>query len=193
MFLSKQIQDVLEPPKKHLVRMSHDFILITIGDFQMENLDWKFVYPDLHLNTVLEYNPHDWRSRTMPQEGVFQVTKYGLSGKSSLRSYSPLWQLGTPAQKQSEIMFDEMEKMKKNGAKKCESGVEITEENPLWDTIDSLATKCRQSFMYQLKQRAIKLGDAGIKYDVETLWNSGVNITPDIIILLHALKYQISK
>jgi len=47
--------------------------------------------------------------------------------------------------------------------------------------------------MYQLKQRAVKLENADLKYDVETLWNSGVSITPDIIILLRTLNRQISK
>ncbi|MBQ6736622.1 MAG: N-6 DNA methylase [Alphaproteobacteria bacterium] len=100
---------------------------------------------------------------------------------------------GTKPEEQAKIMWTEMQKMAKNGSKKCENGIEIVPESPLWNTVDTLATKARNTFRTGLGQKVQDLESRGVKYDGEKVWDGGVPVTLEIANVLKSLSAQMSR
>ena len=146
----------------------------------------------------MEWDPWDYQSAKPYNEfqGNFKVTKYGLPYREkplTLASYIPLWAPGTKPEEQAKIMWAEMQKMAKEGSKKCENGIEIVPESPLWNTVDTLATKARNTFRTDLGKKVQHLESRGVKYDGEKVWDGGVPVTFEIATVLKSLSSQMSK
>lgn len=192
MTFDTQIQDLIQNYQNRTLRVSPDWNVVALGNLQIENLDWRWVFEDGQAMSVLLYNPFDCRFKYLPK-GNFEVTKYGLSNKVSIDTYKPLWKLGTSDKVQASIMQSEMQKMQKNGPRKSQNGIEIIPGSPLWNTVDTLATKARNGFKIQLAKKLQDLNAQGEKVDGEKLWNAGVPVCADVIGVLRRLGIQLSK
>ena len=198
--INKEVQNLLANYKNRAIRVSTDYQIVTIGRLQIENLDWKWQPSTdrLTMKTVLEYTPYDWRSPAPYDKfhGAFRVTKYGVSCRKNdltLDSYTPLWEPGTDKKEQAEIMAQEMVRIQKEGSRKCENGIEITPESPLWNTIDLLSTTARNTFRTLLSEKVKSLKAKNVQIDGEKLLNDGVRVTPDIIKIVRNLSAQLTK
>ncbi len=197
--IKKEIKDLLINYRNRVIRSTTDYNLITIGRVQIENLDWDWFENGVQLRSLLMFDPYDCMFRHGIHgdgTGTFKVTKYGLSYREkplTLASYKPLWKPGTPPQQQAKIMAQEMIRMLKCGSKKCENGIEIVYESPLWNTVDTLATKARNTFRTGLGQKLQDLESRGIKYDGERVWDGGVPVTPEIVAVLRILNNKMEK
>jgi len=197
--INKEVQNLLVNYPNRVIRVSTDYQIVTIGRLQIENLNWKWEpeWSD-QIGVYLKWDPWDWMSAKPFNQyrGNFKVTKYGLSYRKNpltVTSYTPLWEPGTKPETQVEIMAKEMCRMQKEGARKCENGIEIIPESPLWNTVDTLTTKARNTFRTTLGQKVQDLESRGIKYDGERLLNDGVRVTPDIIKIVRNLSAQLTK
>ena len=197
--IKKEIQNFLLNYRNRVIRSSTDYNALTIGRLQIENLDWRWQYEmSDQIKTYLEWDPWDWMS-VCPIDftrGNFVVTKYGLSYREkplTLESYKPLWKLGTKPDQQAEIMAKEMVRMQKEGARKCENGIEVAKDSPLWNIVDALATKGRNTFRTSLGEKVKDLESRHVPYDDEKVWNAGVPVTVDILYLVRSLNNQMSK
>ena len=190
--VKNSVQDLMQNSEDRVIRVSPDYCIVTLGNLQIENLDWRWVCDDAQLMSILMHNPFDCRFKYLPK-GNFHVTKYGLSGNVSIDNYKPLWKLGTADKAQAAIMWNEMEKMKKNGSKKCENGMEIDCKSMLWGTVDTLATKARNSFRTQLSEKIYRMNEKNQDIDGAKLWNAGVPVTPEILAFVKILSNKVSK
>lgn len=192
--VKNSVQDLMQNSQNRVIRVSPDYCIVTLGNLQIENLDWRWVPDNLQLKTVLEFDPFDWMSvNPFSGDGRFQITKYGLLGNVSIDNYKPLWKLGASDKAQVAIMWNEMEKMMKNGSRKCENGIEIVRESPLWGTVDTLATKARNSFRTQLSEKINRMNEKKQPINGEKLWNDGVPVTSEILAFVKILSNQMSK
>ena len=166
---------------------------------QIENLDWCWFENGVQLRALMLYDPYDCMLRHNAHgdgTGIFKVTKYGLSCREkplTLASHKPLWPLGTKPEDQAKIMWTEMRKMMENGSKKCENGIEIVPESPLWKTVDTLATKARNTFRTDLGKKVQDLESRGVEYDAEKVWDAGVPVNIEVSSLLRTLYTQIQR
>ena len=197
--INREIQNLVLNYPNRAIRSTTDYNVVTVGRLQIENLDWRW-QPEgsKQLKTYLEWDPFDWMSPAPFNKfsGNFVVTKYGLSYREkplTLASYTPLWTPGIKPEEQAKIMWTEMQKMAKDGSKKCENGIEIVPESPLWNTVDTLATKVRNTFRTGLGQKVQDLESRGVKYDGEKVWDGGVPVTLEIANVLKSLSAQMSK
>lgn len=193
--IATKIQDLIKNHERHVIHSSTDYNIITIGDLQIEALDWRWV-SDLQLSAVLNFTPHDWRFKhNLDDEGRFKITKYGLTDKISLGSYSPLWPLGAKPEIQAKIMWQEMEKMQEHGAMSCKDGLEILPQSPIWNLVDGLTTKSRNAFREQLSKKFQEMMACGIRdVDGVKLWNDfGARITPEILDIVKHLDRNLYK
>ncbi|MBP5485821.1 MAG: hypothetical protein J6Y07_03900 [Alphaproteobacteria bacterium] len=196
--IKQEIQNLVLNYPKRVIRVSTDYNTITIGRLQIENLNWEWQYEmSNQLSTYLMWDPYDCMSPAPFNKfrGNFVVTKYGLSYREkplTFASYTPLWKPGTPKEQQAKIMAEEMTRMQKEGAKKCENGIEIVSESPLWDVVNSLSIKARDTFIKLLGQKVKDLEARGIKYDDEKVLDDGVRVTPEIAELVKKLGNQIT-
>ena len=150
------------------------------------------------LNTYLMWDPWDWMSVSPinPHRGNFVVTKYGLSYREkplTLASYKPLYGLEAKPEEIARIMGQEMIRMQKEGARKCENGIEIVPESPLWKTVDILATKARNTFRTSMGEKVKDLDARHVSYDGEKLWDAGVRCTAEIAAIVKILGTQIAR
>lgn len=197
--ITKEIQNVLDDydykKRPIYVRMSVDYQIITIDRLQIENLDWEWE-PDRskQITTYLEWNPFDCRSVATFDgcRGSFKTTKYGLSCRQkplTLSSYTPLWKLGTCPEEQIKIMTKEMSRMRTNGAKKCENGIEITPELWfLWTPVESLVNITRNTFRSILYRKVQDKEAHYIPRDTKNMLNNGVLVTSEIMCGLKDLR-----
>ena len=197
--IQKEIQSLILNYPNHVIRSTTDWNVITVGRLQIENLDWKW-QPEWskQLNVYMEFDPYDWMSASPinPYRGNFVVTKYGLSCREkplTLASYKPLYGFEAKPDEMARIMGQEMVRMQKEGAKKCENGIEIVPESPLFDTVNRLANKSRNTFRTLLGQKAQDLEVKHVSYDSEKVWDAGVRVTPEIVAILRTLSDQITK
>ena len=197
--IGNEVQNLLLNYPNRVIRASTDYQILTIGRLQLENLDWKFE-PEYSkdVKVYLQWDPWDWASPKPfdNSKGKFKVTKYGLSYRPKpllLGTYKPLWEPGTAPEIQSQIMLQEMYRIKEHGAKHNENVMEIVPESPLWNTVDTLAIKARSAFRTNLSQKAKDLESRGIQCDGENLLNDGVRVTPEIAAILRQLNYQIAR
>lgn len=197
--INKEVQNLLVNYPNCVIRVSTDYLVVTIGRVQIENLDWEW-QPEMskQINTYLMWDPFDWMSVSPvnPYRGNFKVKKYGISYREkplTVASYTPMWPVGTDKNEQAKIMYQEMLKMAEQGSRKCENGIEIVPKSPLWDTVDTLAIKARDTFRTTLGQKVQDLESSGIKYNGEKLLNDGVRVTPDIITIVRNLSAQLTK
>ena len=197
--INKELQDLLVNYNHRVVRMSLDLLVLTIGRVQIENLDWRWE-PEWSkdINAYLEWDP--WDCKSVPPfnkfRGSFKVSKYGLSYRKiplTVASYKPLWEPGTKPNEQARIMWIEMEKMKKDGSRKCENGIEVVPGSLLWNTVDTLATVTRNSFRTLLNEKVKNLESKRVSYDGEKLLDAGVQITPEVLGGLRNLKFCLDK
>ncbi len=194
----QEIKNLVLNYYKRVIRVSTDYNIITIGRLQIENLNWEW-RPEgsKQLSTYLMWDPYDWMSPAPFNKfvGNFVVTKYGLSYREkplTFASYTPLWEPETPKEQQAQIMAKEITRMQKEGAKKCENGIEVIPESPLWDTVHSLSTTARNTFRTLLGQKVQDLEARGIKYDGEKVLDAGVQVTSEIAALVKKLGNQIT-
>ena len=197
--IKKEIEDLLINYRNRVIRSTTDYQIVTIGRLQIENLNWKWKPSTdrLSMKTVLEYTPYDYRSPAPYDKfhGSFKVIKYGVSCRKNaltLGSYTPLWEPGTDKDEQAEIMAQEMYKMEIIGSRKCENGIEITPESPLWNTIDLLSTTARSTFRTLLGEKVKSLEAKHVQIDAEKLLNDGVPVTSEIVAILRILNTQIA-
>lgn len=197
--IKREIQNLILNYPNRVIRSTTDWNVITVGRLQIENLNWKW-QPEMsgQLNTYLEWDPWDWMSVSpiKPHRGNFVVTQYGLSYREkplTLASYKPLYGLEAKPDEITRIMGQEMVRMQKEGAKKCENGIEIVPESPLWNTVDTLANKSRNTFRTLLGQKVQDLEAKHVSYDSEKVWDAGVRVTPEIATILKTLSNQITK
>lgn len=192
-----EIIDLLMNYNKRAIRSTTDYQIVTIGRVQIENLDWRWVVEDLDLRSVLHHDPFDWMFRNLGDgTGSFQITKYGLGYREkplTVASYKPLWAPGTPPDEQMKIMNQEMQKMQKYGTKKCENGIEVGPESPLWTSVHYLSTQARNTFRNSLGQKVKELEAKGISYNAEKLWDAGAPVTKDIVGELWNLRRKMEK
>ena len=197
--INREIQNLILNYPNRAIRSTTDYNIVTVGRLQIENLDWRWFENGVQLRSVLMYDPFDWMFRSGIHgdgTGMFKATKYGLSYREkplTLASYTPLWTPGTKPEEQAKIMWTEMQKMAKDGSKKCENGIEIVPESPLWNTVDTLATKARNTFRTGLGQKVQDLESRGVKYDGEKVWDGGVPVTLEIANVLKSLSAQMSR
>ena len=196
--IKQEMQNLILNYPNRVIRAATDWNVITIGRIQIENLNWEW-QPEMsdQLNTYLEWDPWDWMSPAPlnKHRGNFVVTKYGLSYREkplTLASHTPLWNTETKPKEQAEIMAREMIRMQKEGARKCENGIEIIPETPLWATVDSLSTKARNTFRTLLGRKVHDLEIRRISYDAEKVWDAGVRVTPEIAAIIKQLLTQMS-
>lgn len=196
--IKQEIQNLVLNYPKRVIRVSTDYNIITIGRLQIENLDWRW-QPEgsTQLTTYLMWDPYDWMSSAPVNNfrGNFVVTKYGLSYREkplTVASYTPLWEPGTKPEQQARIMAQEMLRMQKEGAKKCENGIEIVPESPLWETVHSLSTTSRDTFRTLLGKKVRDLEERGVEYDGEKVLDAGVRVTAEIAALVKKLGNQIT-
>jgi len=197
--IQKEIQDLSVNYKNRVIRMSTDYQVVTIGRLQIENLDWKWepAWSD-KLGVYMEFDPYDWMSASPidSHRGNFVVTKYGLSYREkplTLGAYKPLYGWDAKPDEIARIMGQEMGRMKKEGAKKCENGIEIVPESPSWNTVDRLATRARNTFRTLLGEKVKCLEAGHVQYNVEKIWNDGIGVTRDIVALAKQLGVQIAR
>lgn len=197
--INKEIQNLLANYKNRAIRTSTDYQIVTIGRLQIENLNWKWepAWSD-QLNTYMMWDPYDWMSPPPYDKfnGNFKVIKYGLSCRKNdltIGSYTPLWEIGTDKKKQCEIMAKEMHEMEMCGSRKCVKGIEIVPESPLWNTVDTLATRSRNTFRTLLAEKVKDLESRHVQYDAERVLDDGVNVTPEILALVRQLGTQMTK
>lgn len=190
--IKQELQNLYLNYPNRVIRASTDFMIMTIGRLQIENLDWEWQYDTsrVRMKTVLEYAPHDWRSPAPYDKfhGGFVVTKYGLSYRKkplTIASYKPLWEPGTDIQTQVNIMYEKECQMKEQGAKKCEDGIEIIFGSPLWDTMHSLQTTAIDTFKKLMCEKTEMFNEA--------VWDGGVRVTPEIANLVKQLYNQMVK
>lgn len=197
--IKKEIADLFVNYRNRAIRATVDWNVVTIGRIQIENLDWRWLEDGLQLNSIMKFDPYDCMFRHGIHgngKGNFNVIKYGLSYREkplTLASYTPLWKMGTKPEEQAKIMAQEMIRMQKEGARKCENGIEIVPESPLWNTVDTLATKARNTFRTSLLHKVQDLESRGIRYDAEKVWNMGAPVTSEIVMILGALNRQMAK
>lgn len=196
--IKQEMQNLILNYPNRVIRAATDWNVITIGRIQIENLNWRW-QPEVskQLKTHLEWDPWDWMS-VSPFKGTgnFVVTKYGLSYREkplTLASHTPLWNTDTKPEQQAKIMAQEMIRMEKEGAKKCENGIEIIPDTPLWDTVDLLSTTARNTFRTLLGQKVQDLEAKHIQYDAEKVWDAGVCVTPEIAAIIRKLQNQMSR
>jgi hypothetical protein len=197
--IKREIQNLILNYPNRVIRSTTDWNVITVGRLQIENLNWKW-QPEMsdQLNTYMEWDPWDWKSVSPinPHRGNFVVTQYGLSYREkplTLASYKPLYGLEAKPDEITRIMGQEMVRMQKEGAKKCENGIEIVPESPLWNTVHTLANKSRNTFRTLLRQKVQDLEAKHVSYDSEKVWDAGVRVTPEIATILKTLSNQITK
>lgn len=196
--IKQEMQNLVLNYPNRVIRAATDWNVITIGRIQIENLDWRW-QPEVskELKTHLEWDPWDWMSVSpIKGTGNFVVTKYGLSYREkplTLASHTPLWNTDTKPEQQAKIMAQEMYRMKKEGAKKCENGIEIIPDTPLWDTVDLLSTTARNTFRKLLGQKVQDLEARRVQYDAEKVWDAGVRVTPEIAAIIRKLQNQMSR
>ena len=192
--IKKRIKDVVLNYGNYSVQFSTDYALITMGDLQLENLDWRWVPNNMSVETVLKFDPNWWKFNRNLEKGSFHSIKYGLSGENTMSQYVPLYKLGTPYEQQLSILETEAKKMIQNGARFCKNGIEIIpEQKSLWRLTDSLAKKCRKAFVYQQNEIIENNEKHHIEYDNEALWKAGAKITPEILDILEGLFKEISR
>ena len=192
--IKNQIQTILADSAKHFIRLSQDWNVVNIGDLQIQNLNFGLFHNNLQLSEILTFDPFDsWSVLQGDGTYTFRVTKYGLSAKSTLDSYKPLWKLGAASTEQAIRLWKKIEETEKNGAPKFENGIEIIPETPLWNTVDTLATKARQSFKTQLIEKLNHIQGKNQYVDGEQLWNAGVPVTLDVANVLKSLSAQMSR
>ena len=197
--IKREIQNLILNYPNRVIRSTTDWNVITIGRLQIENLDWCWHPSGLSLKSLIMYDPYDWMFRHALNgdgSGNFVVSKYGLSYREkplTLASYKPLWKPGTDPEQQAKIMACEMVRMQKEGAKKCENGIEIVPESPLWNTVHTLTNKSRNTFRTLLGQKVQELEAKHVSYDSEKVWDAGVRVTPEIATILKTLSNQITK
>lgn len=196
--IKQEMQNLILNYPNRVIRAATDWNVITIGRIQIENLDWRW-QPEVskELKTHLEWDPWDWMSVSpIKGTGNFVVTKYGLSYREkplTLASHTPLWNTDTKPEQQAKIMAQEMHRMEKEGAKKCENGIEIIPDTPLWDTVDLLSTTARNTFRTLLGQKVQDLEARRVQYDAEKVWDAGVRVTPEIAAIIRKLQNQMSR
>lgn len=196
--IKQEMQNLILNYPNRVIRAATDWNVITIGRIQIENLDWRW-QPEVskELKTYLEWDPWDWMSVSpIKGTGNFVVTKYGLSYREkplTLASHTPLWEPDTKPEQQAQIMAQEMYRMGKEGAKKCENGIEIIPDTPLWDTVDLLSTTARNTFRKLLGQKVQDLEAKHIQYDAEKVWDAGIRVTPEIATIIKQLQSQMSR
>ena len=192
--IHKRIRDVVRNYEDYSVQLSTDYSLITMGDLQLENLDWRWVPNRMSVETVLKFDPNWWRFNRNLKNGFFHAIKYGLSGENTMSQYVPLYKLGTPYEQQLSILETEAEKMIQNGARVCKNGIEIIpEQKSLWRLTDSLAKECRNAFVFQQNEIIEHNEKHHIEYDNDVLWKSGAKITPEILDVLEDLYKEIQR
>ena len=197
--IANEVQNLFLNYPNRVIRVSTDYQIVTLGRLQLENLDWEFE-PEMSkdVKTYLQWDPWDWMSPKPfdKSRGKFKVTKYGLSYRPKpllLGSYKPLWVPGTAPDVQAQIMVQEMYRIKEHGVKHDENVMEVVPKSPLWNTVDTLVTKARNTFRANLSQKVKDLESHGVQYDAERLLNDGVRVTPEIAVILRQLNYQISR
>ncbi len=196
--IKQEMQNLILNYPNRVIRAATDWNVITIGRIQIENLNWRW-QPEVskELKTHLEWDPWDWMSVSpIKGTGNFVVTKYGLSYREkplTLASHTPLWNTDTKPEQQAKIMAQEMIRMEKEGARKCENGIEIIPDTPLWDTVDLLSTTARNTFRTLLGQKVQDLEAKHIQYDAEKVWDAGVRVTPEIAAIIRKLQNQMSR
>ncbi len=196
--IKQEMQNLVLNYPNRVIRAATDWNVITIGRIQIENLDWRW-QPEVskELKTHLEWDPWDWMSVSpIKGTGNFVVTKYGLSYREkplTLASHTPLWNTDTKPEQQAKIMAQEMYRMEKEGAKKCENGIEIIPDTPLWNTVDLLSTTARNTFRKLLGQKVQDLEARRVQYDAEKVWDAGVRVTPEIATIIRKLQNQMSR
>ena len=197
--IKQEMQNLILNYPNRVIRAATDWNVITIGRIQIENLDWRW-QPEgsKQLNTYLMWDPHDWMSPAPFNKcrGNFVVTKYGLSYREkplTLASHTPLWNTDAKPEQQAQIMAQEMIRMEKEGARKCENGIEIVPNTPLWDTVDLLSTKTRNTFRTLLGQKVQDLEARHVQYDAEKVWDAGVRVTPEVAAIMKQLLNQMSR
>lgn len=177
--------------------MTTDYQIVTIGNLQIENLDWRWK-PEVstQINTHLMYALGDHRCPSIwGNKGKFAVTKYGLSYRQTpltLASYKPLWDVGTDKEEQARIMWQESKRMKKYGTKKCKDGIEIIPDTQMWHAVDSLSKKARDVFRKSLIEKVQDLEAKKIPYDSEKLWDAGVPVPAELLDVLRNLKQSLT-
>ena len=197
--IKKEIADLFVNYRNRAIRSTTDYQILTIGRVQIENLDWRWFENGVQLRSLMMYDPYDCMFRHGIHgngKGNFNVIKYGLSYREkplTLASYTPLWKPGTKPEEQAKIMWTEMQKMMENGSRKCENGIEIVPDSQLWNTVDTLATRARNTFRTSLGRKVQDLESRGIRYDAEKVWNMGVPVTSEIVTILGALNRQMAK
>ena len=197
--IKREIQNLILNYPNRVIRSTTDWNIITVGRLQIENLNWKWQHEmSDDLSVYMKFDPYYWRFNYLgnPHRGNFVVTKYGLSYRKeplTIASYKPLYGLDAKPDEITRIMGQEMVRMQKEGAKKCENGIEIVPESPLWYTVDALANKSRNSFRTLLGQKVRDLEKRHVQYNSAKVWNEGVHVTPEIVTILKTLSNQITK
>ena len=184
---------------KRLIRCTTDYRILTIGRIQIEILNWYW-QPKMsnQFETYLRWDPYDAMTVKPydPNAGCFKPSKYGVSYREkplTLATQNPLWEPGTTPDDQVRIMWEEMERMKKEGARTCENGLEITMESPLWGNVDLLSTTAQKIFRKSLIEKIETLKKAGTKYDGEKLWDAGVPVTFQLVRIINDLYIQLTR
>ena len=194
--IKNQTQDILLNYFKRVIRVTTDYQIVTIGNLQIENLDWRWK-PDVstQINTLLMYTLGDCRCPSIwDNKGKFAVTKYGLSYRQTpltLASHKPLWNPGTDKEEQARIMWQESKRMEKYGTKKCKDGIEIIPDTQMWHAVDSLSKKARDVFRKSLIEKVQDLEAKKIPYDNEKLWDEGVPVPTELLDVLRNLKQSL--
>ena len=197
--IKQEMQNLILNYPNRVIRAATDWNVITIGRIQIENLDWRWFENGVQLRSLMMFDPFDWMFRSGIHgdgTGTFKVTKYGLSYREkplTLASHTPLWNTDAKPEQQAQIMAQEMYRMEKEGARKCENGIEIVPETPLWNTVDSLSTKARNTFRTLLGQKVQELEARHVQYDAEKVWDAGVRVTPEIVAIIRQLQNQMSR
>ena len=195
--IKNQTQDILLNYLKRVIRMTTDYQIVTIGNLQIENLDWRWK-PEVstQINTHLMYALGDHRCPSIwGNKGKFAVTKYGLSYRQTpltLASHKPLWNPGTDKEEQARIMWQESKRMEKYGTKKCKDGIEIIPDTQMWHAVDSLSKKARDVFRKSLIEKVQDLEAKKIPYDSEKLWDAGVPVPAELLDVLRNLKQSLT-
>lgn len=197
--IAAEAQNLILNYPKRLIHCSTDYRIVTIGRIQIENLDWYW-QPKMstQITTYLQWDPYDAMS-PKPfnlNAGDFVPSKYGVSYREkplTLATQKPLWKIGTPKEEQERIMTEEMKRMKKEGTRTCENGLEITPESPLWETVDSLSIATLDTFRKSLIEKIESLERAGVKYDDDKLWDSGVPVPFSLVKIINDLRNQLTR
>ncbi|MBO7066391.1 MAG: hypothetical protein J6W40_02080 [Alphaproteobacteria bacterium] len=182
-----------------LIHCATDYRIVTIGRLQIENLDW-YLQPEMsrQVTTYLQWDPYDAMS-PKPfnlNAGKFKPSKYGLSYREkplTVATQNPLWKIGTPRKDQDRIMMEEMNRMKKEGARTCKDGLEITPTSPLWKTVDLLSTNALNTFRKSIIENIKSLEKDGTKYNDEELWDAGVPVTFSLVKIINDLYMQLTR